>query len=414
MIYNNFISDNCQSLISEKTSRYNEEGLEEAFFIVDTQEILHRHRLWRSHLPRIEPIYGIRCNEDPKILQLLSKFNIGFECTSKAEIKTVINAGIAAEKIIYNNPCKQTSHIKYACNNGVKILSFDSEFELDKIKNLYPDAKLFLCINVEDQSCKSLKFGCNLEDICQILEYALLLNLDVIGINLMLGTNKNPVAYTTAVEIAHRAFNIAGSIGYDFQYLHFSNGFDSNFGSLSEVSSAMDSLIDEYFPLCSNIKITADCSRWYVTSAYCLVANVIAKRKVEDAISAQSYMYYLNDGVYGSFSFLLYETNVQVTPYILKKSDSYMKFVSSLWGPTCDGLDCILKKIQLPELEVGDWVIFPNMGAYASSASSNFNGMPSPDVFYIHDDIQCSKICRKDLMSDTTKDSIHFAFSPSI
>lgn len=412
--YNNSISEKCHLAISEKISRFNEEGLEEAFFIADIQEIVHKHRSWLLHLPRIQPIYDIRCNEDLTVLQLLSQLEIGFECTSKAEIKTVINAGIPTEKIIYNNPCKQISHLKYACNKDIQVLSFDSQFELDKIHNIYPDAKLFLCLSVEDQSCKSLKFGCNLENVSHLLEHANQLDLDVVGINVRMGSNKDCNSYMTAIDIAHKAFKIGESIGYDFKYLHISDGFYGPIGTLAEISSAIDPLLDEYFPETSGIKIMAECGRWYLTSAYSLVANVIAKRKIEDTNSKHSFMYYLNDGVYGSFSFLLYEKNAYVTPHILKKSDSCLKYLCSLWGPTCDGLDCILQKTVLPELNIGDWLLFPNMGAYASSTASNFNGMPSPGVFYTNHEMPLAKSCRNEqISSDVHLDSLQLIVSSS-
>ena len=56
---------------------------------------------------------------------------------------------------------------------------------------------------------------------------------------------------------------------------------------------------------------------------------------------------------------------------------------SSLWGPTCDGLDCVSRHVALPELEVGAWLYFPNMGAYTAAAGSNFNGMPLPSKLYL-------------------------------
>ena len=37
----------------------------------------------------------------------------------------------------------------------------------------------------------------------------------------------------------------------------------------------------------------------------------------------------------------------------------------------------------MPELEVGDWLYFLNMGAYTRAAGSNFNGFNLPKVFYI-------------------------------
>jgi ornithine decarboxylase len=66
--------------------------------------------------------------------------------------------------------------------------------------------------------------------------------------------------------------------------------------------------------------------------------------------------------------------------------DEELSFTSSIWGPTCDGLDCITEQCYLPQLDVGDWIIFEDMGAYTMCAASNFNGMPKPHCYYIMHD----------------------------
>ena len=37
--------------------------------------------------------------------------------------------------------------------------------------------------------------------------------------------------------------------------------------------------------------------------------------------------------------------------------------------------------MELPDLNIGDWVVFPNMGAYTLAAGSSFNGMPRPSIY---------------------------------
>lgn len=54
---------------------------------------------------------------------------------------------------------------------------------------------------------------------------------------------------------------------------------------------------------------------------------------------------------------------------------------TSVWGPTCDGLDKICETL-MPELDIGDWIYFDNMGAYTISASSSFNGFAKPVSYY--------------------------------
>lgn len=69
------------------------------------------------------------------------------------------------------------------------------------------------------------------------------------------------------------------------------------------------------------------------------------------------------------------------THYYKQESDE-RSYSSSIWGPTCDGLDCILEDCPLPELRVGHWLFFRDMGAYTMSAASTFNGMPPPQKYY--------------------------------
>ena len=66
---------------------------------------------------------------------------------------------------------------------------------------------------------------------------------------------------------------------------------------------------------------------------------------------------------------------------------------SAVFGPTCDGLDTVLQNCSLPDLAVGDWLLFPRMGAYTSAASSTFNGFPcaaAMPVFTCESQVRCT------------------------
>ena len=59
----------------------------------------------------------------------------------QTEIETVLSLGVDPSRIVYANPCKQISHIKYAAKQNVSLMTFDNEDELHKIKKYYSDAK---------------------------------------------------------------------------------------------------------------------------------------------------------------------------------------------------------------------------------------------------------------------------------
>lgn len=59
---------------------------------------------------------------------------------------------------------------------------------------------------------------------------------------------------------------------------------------------------------------------------------------------------------------------------------------SSVWGPTCDGLDQVVDSVMLPPLDIGDWLVFQDMGAYTLPVASTFNGFPIPKVHAVIDE----------------------------
>lgn len=60
------------------------------------------------------------------------------------------------------------------------------------------------------------------------------------------------------------------------------------------------------------------------------------------------------------------------------------KYECSIWGPTCTPYDCITQNAKLPDLQVGDWLYWPNMGAYTYAiASHGFSGFTVPSITYV-------------------------------
>lgn len=48
------------------------------------------------------------------------------------------------------------------------------------------------------------------------------------------------------------------------------------------------------------------------------------------------------------------------------------------------------RRVALPRLDNGDWLLFPKMGAYTLCGASNFNGIPAAEVptFYVKSQLQ--------------------------
>lgn len=387
---------NTQSKKEMIARKIKEQGTEDAFFIADLGEIVKKHLRWISMMPRVEPFYAVKCNNESGILQILASLGTGFDCASKAEIEQVLSLGVDPSRIVYANPCKMRSHIKYAREGNVSMMTFDNDEELRKVKDFFPDAHLV--IRILPPASKAVcnlgcKYGVPPDEALTLLKKAKQLDLNVIGVSFHVGSGcLEAEAFQKAIMAARKVFDEAQLIGYTLNLLDIGGGFpgfDQPEINFDEVTCTINSSINKLFPEGSGVRIIAEPGRYFAASAYTLAANVIAKREVEPSLAEDKtrMMYYINDGVYGSFNCILYD-HAEIEVDYLKDLTTEPTYSSSLWGPTCDGLDCILPQSQMPMLDVGDWVYFQNMGAYTLAAGSTFNGMPRPNVVYFIEDAQ--------------------------
>jgi ornithine decarboxylase len=90
--------------------------------------------------------------------------------------------------------------------------------------------------------------------------------------------------------------------------------------------------------------------------------------------------YYLDDGLYGSYSGQLYDH----ARYPVTAMRDGPLLPSVLAGPTCDGIDVIAEALQLPKLKIGDLVIGRQMGAYTWATASTFNFFPKATIVVVN------------------------------
>ncbi|KAK9470623.1 pyridoxal-dependent decarboxylase [Dipodascopsis tothii] len=383
-------------------------GGEDPFFVADMGEVYRQHKRWKLNIPRVEPFYvltilAVKCNSDKKVLKLLAQLGTGFDCASKKEIDAVLDLGVPASRIIYANPCKTASYIRYAAQRDVRKMTFDNADELYKVKRYFPEAELFLRIITDDSAslCQlSNKYGAPMSVVPDLLRLARDLELNVTGVSFHTGSGASrSEPFIEAIENARKVFDLALEFGFDLKCLDIGGGFGNS--TFENIASVVGPCIDKHFP--STVRVIAEPGRYYVASAFTLACHVIARRTVMQP--EEAYMIYLNDGVYGNMNCILYDHQHPV-PRVLTHKNKFMynqpgnatgSKVTSVWGPTCDGLDCISERCSLPfALDVGDWMYFEDLGAYTLSASTGFNGFnDNCEVVYV-----CSEKGAKSLLCE--------------
>ncbi|CAI4044412.1 ornithine decarboxylase SPE1 SKDI_11G0370 [Saccharomyces kudriavzevii IFO 1802] len=384
-------------------------GEENSFFVCDLGEIKRLYANWMKELPRIKPFYAVKCNPNDKILSLLAELGVNFDCASKVEIDRVLSMNISPDRIVYANPCKVASFIRYAASRNVMKSTFDNVEELYKIKKFHPKSQLLLRIATDDSTAQcrlSTKYGCAMDKVDSLLKCAKELGLNLAGVSFHVGSGASDFASLyKAVRDARTVFEKATN-EYNLpplKILDIGGGFQ--FESFKESTAVLRSALNEFFPIGCDVDIIAEPGRYFVATAFTLASHVIAKRK----LSENEAMIYTNDGVYGNMNCILFDhqkphprtlyhglefhyNDFESTTAALdavKKSRAEYPYEVSIWGPTCDGLDCIAKEYYMKhDVVVGDWFYFPCLGAYTSSAATQFNGFEqTADIVYI--DSEC-------------------------
>jgi diaminopimelate decarboxylase len=361
---------------------------ERAFYIINLGALFDSYTNWIKLLPNVHPYYAVKCNPNPVILDALASLGCNFDCASENEMKMVIEITKDPSRIIFANPCKMSSQIRYARANDVDLMTFDCEEELYKIKLYHPYAKLVLRLAVDDSKsrCKfNKKFGCKLSQVEELLNIVKTLKLDVIGFSFHVGSGCSSAdTFYDAIYECRKACDIAERVGIGISVIDIGGGFPGVDKEIKfeDIARRINDGITEFFSEKAAIQFIAEPGRYFAESSHTLVLNVIGKKNIIDEETGEKIIvYYLNDGIYGSFGCIYFDHNNPVVLPFNERNNELHK--SRLFGPTCDSIDLISNDIMLPELAVGEWVYVENFGAYTVASSSNFNGFKTNVFKYI-------------------------------
>lgn len=90
------------------------------------------------------------------------------------------------------------------------------------------------------------------------------------------------------------------------------------------LASILNKAVDELFP--KDVRVVAEPGRFYPSSAFTLCTQIIARRvTVPEPANDTNYMYYVNDGIFGSFSGLLFgQLNPTLKGMLLSEEQSFV------------------------------------------------------------------------------------------
>ncbi len=353
------------------------------FLLIQKSALKNQYRLFRKHLPRVEPYYAIKANPHPGIVKEFLKYGAGFDVASANEMRVVLSAGAKPGRIIFANTIKSNADLKDAARRGVKLMTFDNEPELYKIAENAPRSEVLLRIKVANVGSVvelSLKFGADVEQAIPLLLKARNLGLRPRGLHFHVGSQcTNVDNYVQALETSAAIFRTAASEGLILDIVDIGGGFPIRYfdkdthATFETLARTIRQELTRLFP--KSVRVIAEPGRFFAGPSGILVSQVVGR-----TFRNNKNYYYLNSGIYTDFSGIVFDH----ARYEFKTLRRGQKFLSTLAGPTCDSFDVISLSEELPELDVGNVIYVKNIGAYSSaSAVPAFNGFPCAKIVLV-------------------------------
>jgi len=339
--------------------------------VIDCDQLRAQYRRLAAALPGVALHYALKPLPQPVVVATLAAEGAGFDVATSGEIDLVRAAHVSPQRCIHTHPIKRDADIRDALRFGIRRFVADNPDELGKFVRHRQRAELLLRIafRAADAVCDlSRKFGCDPQAVPELLALARRLGVRVTGLSFHVGSQVgSPAMYVRAIDACGALVTAARAAGSaELSTLDIGGGFPVDYGAgappIEEFCAPIRAALAR---LPAGLTLLAEPGRYIAAPAGLCIATVVGRAERDGR-----WWYYLDDGVYGSFSGQLCDHARY--PLASLRSDG-PRSPSVLAGPTCDSIDVIAEDLMLPRLEIGDLIVGRMMGAYTIASASDFN-----------------------------------------
>lgn len=355
--------------------------------IMDFNVIQQTYTRFLDAFPGGQIFYAMKANANPQVVQLVVDRQGGLEIASLAELERSLDAGATGEQIICSNPIKNPVFLERMHQVGVYAMVVDSTYEVEKVAQYAPGSRVYVRLAVDNHGSVlplAGKFGVSGEEALDLFDQARDLGLQPIGLSFHVGSQCLSVNnWVNAIRTCGEVWREAEARGHEFYFLDIGGGFpaghyhDESIPTIERIGALSMEAIDEFIPQVPNLMLVLEPGRGLVGESGRLLATVVGKAKRGDAM-----WLYLDAGVFNG----LMETYEGFPPVVslLNEPAEYETERYTLAGPSCDSCDVIARNLHMPEINIGDKLVFFDAGAYTNEYAVAFNGFPIPNVIALN------------------------------
>jgi diaminopimelate decarboxylase len=391
------VVDDCLQVGGMAVTRLAQRVGRTPFYAYDRRAISGRVAHLRRHLPEsVHVHYAIKANPMPAVVHHLASLVDGFDVASAGEMRVALDAGMAPDRISLAGPGKTDAELACAVAAGI-VVNVESPREVEALASIAVKAGLVPRVAVRVNPDFELKssgmkmgggakpFGVDAELVPALLARIRTVGLDFVGFHIFSGAQNLRVdaiqeaqsrAITLAARLAEyapgpvRMLNIGG--GFGIPYFPGDRELD-----IAPIGSHLSKLLPDVQRHLPQAQIVLELGRYLVGEAGVYVCRV-TDRKI-----SRGEVFLVTDGglhhhlaASGNFGQVI-RKNYPVT--IGNRMGGQARETVSVVGPLCTPLDLLAEKMELPQAQIGDFVVVFQSGAYGLTASPTaFLGHPPP------------------------------------
>jgi ornithine decarboxylase len=350
--------------------------------IIDCARVRSQYRKLQRALPQVALHYALKPLPHAAVVRSVIEQGGALDLATTGEVQLAAALGVDPARCIHTHPIKRPQDIRNALEYGLRTFVADNLDEVRKFRAHGERASLLLRVSFRSPGAVcdlSRKFGCDPEDALALGRLAASLGIDVQGFSFHVGSQAaDALKHVEAIDVCRGLLAAArrerlGSLNT----LDIGGGFPINYLEHSpDIGRFCAPIRAALARLPARVRVLAEPGRFIAGPAAIGVASVMGRARREGR-----WWYYLDDGLYGSYSGQLYD-HARYPVESLRQGEP--KLPSVLAGPTCDSIDVIAENLLLPELKAGDLIVGRNMGAYTWASASDFNFFPKATIIAVN------------------------------
>ncbi|MBQ0042977.1 MAG: diaminopimelate decarboxylase [Lachnospiraceae bacterium] len=363
--------------------------------------------------PGFKEYFAVKATPNPYIMSILRELGCGFDCASKTELMLSGAVGATGHEMMFSSNDTPAEEYAYAAKVGA-IINLDDITHIPFVEEIlggklpetmscrYNPGGVFQMSNGIMDNPGDAKYGFTTEQMEEGFKILVSKGVKNLGIHAFLASNTVTNEYypKLAAILFKEAVALKEKTGANITFINLSGGVgvpyrpDQTPNDIRVIGEGVRKAYEEILVPAGmgNVSIFTEMGRFMLAPYGALVTKAIHEKHTHkeyigvDACAVNL----MRPAIYGAYHHIT----------VLGKENAPLDHVYDVTGSLCENCDKFAIDRELPEIEMGDYLVIHETGAHGYSMGYNYNGKLKSAELLLKEDGSVQKIRRAETPAD--------------